>query len=194
MLRFYWYFRVLVVHTQGQFSGSFKLIRGKKCFSTHPNARIFCLLLVSVRPRGKQQSMQVLIKVYRAQVFKKKKKILNIGLIFRNKMPKHGFFFCPRKMGTFFKEDPTNGHFFCQMPKSPLRMAEGFEAWSVHTPIHIQMCVSSPQGSVIYISQATNHWWRMGPLKYLNLKGQFKFDFSIIQYLLVLVQNYIFDS
>ena len=27
---------MLVVHTQGQFSGSFKLIRGKKCFSTHP--------------------------------------------------------------------------------------------------------------------------------------------------------------
>ena len=37
MLQFYWYFRVLVVHTQGQFSWSFKLIRGKKCFSTHPN-------------------------------------------------------------------------------------------------------------------------------------------------------------
>ena len=36
MLKFYWYFRVLVVHTQGQFSGCFKLIRGKKCFSTHP--------------------------------------------------------------------------------------------------------------------------------------------------------------
>ena len=40
ILRSYWYFRVLVVHTQGQFSGSFKLIRGKKCFSTHPNVHI----------------------------------------------------------------------------------------------------------------------------------------------------------
>ena len=40
MLQFYWYFRVLVVHAQGQFSGSFKLIRGKKCFSTHPNTQL----------------------------------------------------------------------------------------------------------------------------------------------------------
>ena len=42
MLRFYWYFRVWVVHAQGQFSGSFKLIRGKKCFSKHPNIHIPC--------------------------------------------------------------------------------------------------------------------------------------------------------
>ena len=32
MLWFYWHFRMLVVHIQGQFSRSFKLIRGKKCF------------------------------------------------------------------------------------------------------------------------------------------------------------------
>ena len=35
--------RPLVVYTQGQFSRSFKLIRGKKCFSTHPSIRIYFL-------------------------------------------------------------------------------------------------------------------------------------------------------
>ena len=36
ILRTYWYFRIIIVHTQGKFPESSKSVREKTCFSSHP--------------------------------------------------------------------------------------------------------------------------------------------------------------